>query len=134
VRSFYLREPMFRIVVFIILSVCLLPGCRRAVVNADADQAGPALRTALEAWKNGKSPGDLESQSPSIIMNEGDWESGKRLLDFKMDEKSTLVGRQIRWQVQVKLQDKGGKTQDRRVMYTIDTTPRIVIVRDVFGS
>jgi hypothetical protein len=125
---------MFRTVVFIAFSVCLLSGCRRTVVNSDAEQAGPALRTALEAWKSGKSPSDLEGLSPSIIMNEGDWESGKRLLEFKMDDKGTLVGRQIQWRVQVKIQDKSGKTQDRRVSYTIDTTPRIVIVRDIFAS
>jgi hypothetical protein len=125
---------MLRYCVFIALFVCVLPGCRRAVVNSDAEQAGPALRTALEAWKSGKSPGDLEGLNPSIIMNEGDWESGKRLLEFKMEEKGTLVGRQIQWRVQVKIQDKGGKTQDRRVSYTIDTTPRIVIVRDIFAS
>jgi hypothetical protein len=32
------------------------------------------------------------------------------------------------------MQDKGGRTQDRQVSYIIDTTPRIVIVRDIFGS
>jgi hypothetical protein len=125
---------MCRSVLVLALGLCLLSGCRRAVVNADADQAGPALKTALEAWKAGKSPEDLTKQDPSIIMNEGDWETGKRLLEFKMDEKGTLVGRQVRWQVQVKMQDKGGKTQERRVSYIIDTTPRIVIVRDIFGS
>jgi hypothetical protein len=34
-------------------------------------------------------------------MNEGDWESGKRLLEFKMDDKGTLVGRLIQWRVQM---------------------------------
>ena len=119
---------------FIVLAFCLLPGCGRKLDrDADPDEGDKALRTALEAWKDGKTPADLEQGTPSIIMNEDDWRTGKRLLDFHM-EKGSLSGRQVRCRVRIKLQGKDGKTVDRDAVYIIDTTPRIVIVRDSFAS
>jgi hypothetical protein len=102
-------------------------------MNADLAQAGPALRTALEAWKGGSSQQDLASREPSILMNEDDWRMGKRLIDYKMEEAGAMYGRQVVWRVQIKLQGKGGKPEDRRAKYVVDTTPRLVIVRDRFA-
>jgi hypothetical protein len=117
------------------LCLSLLPGCGKGPLEpADIDQAGPALRTALEAWKGGKSQQELAGQTPSILMNEDDWREGKHLVDYKMEEAGALHGRQVVWWVQIKLQDRGGKTEDRKAKYVIDTTPRIVIVRDRFAS
>jgi hypothetical protein len=101
---------------------------------ADIDQAGPALRTALEAWKGGKSQQELADQAPSILMNEDDWRVGKRLVHYEMEERGSLSGRQVVWKVQMRLQDRGGKTEDYKATYVIDTTPRLVIVRDLFAS
>ncbi len=120
---------------FVALSLCFLQGCgQRTVELSDLEQAGPALRTALEAWKGGKSQEDLANQNPSILMNEDDWRGGKRLLDFKMEDQGSLSGRQVVWRAQIKLQDKSGTTEDRKATYVIDTTPRLVIVRDRFAS
>jgi hypothetical protein len=123
-----------RCVFFTTSLICFLLGCGQRAENADLEQAEPALRTALEAWKGGKSQEDLAGQTPSILMNEDDWRVGKRLLDFKMDDQGALSGRQVVWHAQIKLQDNSGKTEDRRATYVIDTTPRIVIVRDKFAS
>jgi hypothetical protein len=118
----------------VVLAACLLPGCGRSLdPPADSAEADRALRTALESWKGGKSPGDLEKERPPILMNEDDWRAGKRLLDFKMLDGS-LSGRQVRWRVRITLQDKGNKAVEREATYIIDTTPRIVIVRDQFAT
>jgi hypothetical protein len=117
---------------FISLSLCLLLGCGQHDVS-DIDRAGPALRTALEAWKGGKSQDDLANQSPSITMNEDDWREGKILLDYTLEDQGAMKGRQVVWRAQIKLQDKSGKTEDRRATYVIDTTPQMVIVRDRFA-
>ncbi len=122
-------------VFFPALALCVLAGCGpRSLEPADLGQAGPALRTALEAWKDGKSQEDLANQKPSILMNEDDWRMGKRLLDFTMEEQGALSGRQVVWRAQIKFQDSSGKTEERRATYVIDTTPRLVIVRDRFAS
>lgn len=116
------------------LCLCLLAGCGKgSLPPVDIDQAEPALQAALEAWKGGKTQEELVNQTPSILMNEDDWRLGKRLLDYKM-EKGALSGRQVRCRVQIKLQDRDGKTVERSAIYMIDTLPRIVIVRDLFAS
>ena len=116
-------------------SVISLAGCGKPLPeNVDLEQARQALQTALDAWKAGKSNAELGSLQPPIVMNEADWTNGGRLLDYTMNEKGTLDGRQVRWVVQIKLQDKTGKASERKATYIIDTIPRIVIVRDTFAS
>ena len=64
--------------VIVLFCVSLLAGCggEKLADNVNADDAGQALRTAMDAWKAGKSRADLESGSPSIIMNELAWSRG----------------------------------------------------------
>ena len=112
---------------------CVLVGCSRGLgPDANPTEAGPALQKALEAWKGGATPAELEKQTPSILMNEPDWHAGKRLVDFKMGEPA-MYGRQVRCKVQMTIEDKAGQKRQRDVNYIIDTTPRLVIVRDDLG-
>jgi hypothetical protein len=125
---------MKRVALLIAMVLCVLPGCRRGLApDSDAATADKALRTALEAWKSGKTQADLEKEQPSIIMNEDDWRVGKRLLDYKIGE-GGLSGRQVRYRVHIKLQEKDEKAVERDAVYIVDTIPRIVIVRDSFAS
>jgi hypothetical protein len=125
---------MKRLALFILLCLCLLSSCRRGLdKDADPEEGGKALQTALEAWKKGQTPEELEKMSPPILMNEDDWRLGKRLLDFKVEE-NTLKGRQVRSRVRIKLEDKSGKSLEKKAAYIIDTTPRLVIVRDTFAN
>jgi hypothetical protein len=121
--------------ILLVWFVGLLAGCDRPVTErVNPDQAGDALRTALTAWKDGKTPEELEAQQPSIIMNEEAWRAGNSLLEFTLDPAGTMDGRQVRWVVQIKLRDKSGKETTRKATYTVDTIPRIVIVRDPFAQ
>jgi hypothetical protein len=125
---------MKRLALFIPLSLGLLQGCGRGLdKDADPEEGVKALHTALTAWKDGKAHAELEKMTPPIIMNEDDWRSGKRLLDFKVEE-SALSGRQVRCKARIKLGGKDGKALEQRAIYIIDTTPRLVIVRDTFSS
>jgi hypothetical protein len=125
---------MKRSAVSITLALCLLSGCTRTLdPNSDPGEADKALHTALEAWKGGQSPDDLKQGHPPIIMNEDDWRTGSRLLDYEMEE-GVLSGRQVRCRVRIKLRDRDGQTVEREAVYIIDTIPRIVIVRDSFAS
>jgi hypothetical protein len=117
------------------LIVSFATGCgHHSAENVTPDQADDALRTALNSWKDGKTRADLESQRPSIIMNDPDLSSDNHLLEFKMGDAGRLEGRQMRWMVEIKLQDKNGKISNKKATYIIDTNPQIVIVRDPFAS
>jgi hypothetical protein len=126
---------MKRVLFFVAVTLCLQAGCsnRSPAPPSDAEAGEKALITALEAWKSGKSQDDLKNAMPSIIMNEDDWRTGKRLLEFKVAGGS-MTGRQVTCKVQIKLQDKEGKTAEKKATYIIDTNPRIVIVRDSFAT
>ncbi len=118
-----------------VICLCLVTGCGKGPMEpADIDQAGPALRTALEAWRSGKSQQELAEQKPSIIMNEDDWRLDKRLVEFEMANEGSISGRQVVWKARIQLENKEGKREDVNAVYVIDTTPRIVIVRDLFAS
>jgi hypothetical protein len=113
----------------------LAAGCAPQLAESvKPDEAGSALRTALDAWKAGKARADLEKQTPPILMNDLEWGPGTELVEFKMDEAGVMDGRQVRWQVRIKLKDKSGKVSEKKATYIIDTVPRIVIVRDTFAS
>jgi hypothetical protein len=45
-----------------------------------------------------------------------------------------MDGRQVRWVAQIKLRDKSGKEATKKATYTVDTIPRVVIVRDPFAK
>lgn len=117
------------------LCLCFVFGCGTGATEpADINKAGPALRTALEAWKRGLSQQELADQTPSILVNEEDWRAGKRLVHFEMMDEGSLSGRQVVWKARIQLEGKDGKKEDHNATYVIDTTPRIVIVRDIFAS
>jgi hypothetical protein len=125
---------MKRLAILAALSVCLLQGCGRGLdKDADPEEGLKALHTALAAWKDGKPQAELEAMSPSIVVNDDDWRTGKRLLEFKVEE-SELSGRQVRCRARIKLAGKDGRAVQQRATYIIDTTPRLVIVRDTFAS
>jgi hypothetical protein len=125
---------MKRLAILAALSLGLLQGCGRGLdKDADQEEGVKALHTALTAWKDGKPQAELEAMSPSILVNDDDWRTGKRLLDFKVEE-SGLSGRQVRCRARIKLGGKDGKAVEQRATYIIDTTPRLVIVRDTFAS
>ena len=125
---------MKRLAIFVALSVCLLQGCGRGLdKDADPEEGVKALQTALGAWKDGKTQAEVEAMTPPILVNDDDWRTGKRLLEYKVEE-SGLSGRQVRCRARIKLGGKDGRAVEQRATYIIDTTPRLVIVRDTFAS
>lgn len=125
---------MKRLATIVALSVGLLQGCGRGLdKDADPEEGVKALHAALAAWKDGKTQAEVEALTPSILVNDDDWRTGKRLLAFKVEE-SGLSGRQVRCRARIKLGGKDGKTVEQWATYIIDTTPRLVIVRDTFAS
>jgi hypothetical protein len=127
-------EIMNRMLPLLALALCFAGCGYQHASNVDPTDAGKVLKTALDAWKDGKNNEELAKLSPSIIMNESDWTSGNQLLEYKMNENGVLDGRQVRWVVQIKLQDKTGKVSDRKATYIVDTNPQVVIVRDTFAK
>jgi hypothetical protein len=105
-------------------------GCGPAIgPDDDPNQAVTVLRTALDAWKNGASAESLQNQRPPIWFNEPESKQS-RLVDYQLDSKTSMVGRQVRCTVSLTLATSSGKKVERNVPYLVDTTPNQVIVRE----
>ena len=129
---------MRRYWILLVLFVGLLSGCGQPVTEKRQPGRRPAKYPhhagATAPTKKGKTPEQLEAQEPSIIMNEDAWRTGSSLLEFTMEPAGKMNGRQVRWVVQIKLRDKKGKETTQKATYTVDTIPRIVIVRDILAK
>jgi hypothetical protein len=123
------RTRMGALVLGLLALLLALPaGCgQRPPPEADPDKAREALNTALDAWKKGEKPEALQGRSPAIYFNEPQWYEGRKLLDYKVEDgPGQTKGRSIRYSVVLSLE--GGTKAQRKVVYQIDTSPRIVIV------
>jgi hypothetical protein len=119
---------------FLVLVPLLGLGCRGRGVPppADPEQARHALRTALDAWRQGETPGALQQRSPPIHVNDSDWHAGLRLKRYELKGPEGHHGSQFRCSVLLSLQNEKGQAVDRTVNYLVDTHPALVIVRDNF--
>ena len=73
--------------------------------------ARDALKTALDGWKNGETPSSFASASPPMIVQDFEWESGAKLLDYQLVDDGKAYDANLR--IQVKLKLAGGRRQGR---------------------
>lgn len=115
-------------------AIVLLAGCAGSTVPPPVDPADARqqLTVALDAWKAGEPVDALARRDPPVVFVEPLWEKGTRLLDYEVT-RVELSGRQGRGTAKLSLQDKDGKAYQRKIAYVIDTTPKVVIVREGLG-
>lgn len=113
----------------------LLPtaGCSDTIVPAAVrpDLARDTLVSALTAWKSGQPPDQLQTQSPSIVVQDLDWVSGATLQDFKLQSDGEAVGANLSIEVELALTEPGGKPSTRKVWYLVGTDPVLTVFRDM---
>jgi hypothetical protein len=116
-----------------ILTCGCLAGCSdRGVKAVDAAGARQALRTSLETWKKGEPIGSLKEQSPSIVAQDLDWESGATLLGFNVLDDGKDESISLRIPVELTIENKAGKEVKKKVKYMVGTSPVITVFREIF--
>jgi hypothetical protein len=112
------------------VSGCSGPGQAHAV---NPDRAREALRTALDQWKKGEGPRSLESSGTPMTVQDFDWASGAKLMDYQIIDDGKPYDANLR--VQVKLALSGaqskGNTIEKKVWYLIGTSPSVTVFRDM---
>ena len=93
------------------------------------DVSGLRADADVMVWWHAETAEALQNQQPPIWFNEQDYRSGAKLLDYKLDEKSAMFGRQVRFEVQLTT-EKNGRRSERTIAYLVDTTPNRVIARE----
>jgi len=122
-----------------VLATLLLSGCSNPsrAHAVDVPRARDALKIALDEWKKGESPESLASASTPMIVQDFEWGSGAKLIDYQIIDDGKAEDANLR--IQVKLTTSGGtgqgKTQgknaEKKVWYLVGTSPKVTVFRDM---
>ena len=121
-----------------VLATWLLPGCgdasRAHAVNEPT--ARDALKTALDGWKNGQTPASFASAASPMIVQDFEWDSGAKLLDYQLVDDGKAFDANLRVQVKLTLDGGGGKApsgkkSEKTVWYLVGTSPKVTVFRDM---
>lgn len=122
-------------------------GCRAAVVGllaalpfsgcgtgpptvADADAARQHLERALSAWRDGRTPADLLSESPPLSVSDHGWTPGRGLVSYEIAPESRPNGQGRTFDVVLQLAEPGKRRRKQPARYTVGTTPSATVVRE----
>ncbi len=100
------------------------------VPSSDPASAKKLLNEALSLWKEGDSMESLKKRQPPIYFIEDLWRSGNRLTSYQISDEGTLVGTNVRFQVELQGMAKTERPWKRTVNYLVTTTPAITICRE----
>jgi hypothetical protein len=121
------------------VATLLLPGCgdpsRAHAVNEPT--ARDALKTALDGWKNGQTTASFASASSPMIVQDFEWDSGAKLLDYELIDDGKAFDANLRVQVKLTLSGAEGKAApvtkktEKKVWYIVGTSPKVTVFRDM---
>jgi hypothetical protein len=97
-------------------------------------RAREALKTALDQWKSGQSPGSFESSSTPMTIQDFDWAGGAKLLDYQIIDDGQAYDANLRVRVKLVLdgpKTKTGKAAEKTVWYLVGTSPSVTVFRDM---
>jgi hypothetical protein len=58
--------------------------CGGPSMNLSADRARTALEASLNAWREGKRPGNIEGTDPPVHVADNEWTNGLKLASFEI--------------------------------------------------
>ena len=103
-----------------------LCGCSQesASYSLNADVARTSVQKAMQAWVDGKKPGDLQ---PEIIMGDPTWVQGKKLVSFEiLTKEETSDGSNLHICVNRQFESESDDAESK-VTYIVGTSPKITI-------
>jgi hypothetical protein len=108
---------MHRIALLALVSIAPIAGCARKTDVKDyippQEAARQALTTALDAWKNGKTPDQIGASNPAVLAQDIQWRDGKKLTAYEIVGPAT-TGEGENRQFTVKLTLGGGAPQETK--------------------
>jgi hypothetical protein len=118
-----------------VLATLLFSGCS-SYSNAkpvDVSQARDVLKIALDAWKKGESSATLASSSTPMTVQDFEWDSGAKLIDYQLTDDGKPEDANLRIGVKLTLSGKQGsaKPLEKKASYVVGTSPRLTVFRDM---
>jgi len=113
-----------------LVALTTLAGCSTSSTQQefDSEQARHALKTALEAWKDGQAAG-LSRRQPPIRFVDDDYLAGWQLVEFTIMDPEKPIRPFEMVEVKLRLRDRQGKVVERTTGYQITIHPRIAVLR-----
>lgn len=116
-----------------LFGLLVLSGCSGKNAPVNVDVAQQTLTSTLEFWKDGETPESVAEQKPSIIVQDIDWTSGAKLIDYEIIDDGNPVDANLIAKVKLKLQATDGKETEKTVTYVVGTSPVLTVFRDLMN-
>lgn len=115
---------------FLIAAMLFSTGCRKRFTasSADPEKARATLRQGLDAWKKGETPEAIRA-SASINFSDSEWSDGLKLVGYEVQGDGNYEGFDWQCKVTLSLEDARGNKSERRAVYSVSTSPKLVVVR-----
>ena len=113
-----------------LMAALVLTGCgdpKPLPLAATPESSRAALVRALDGWKAGKSFQDFLAQSPPLIFQDDDLNSGAKLLDYKIEGEGQTHGVGYSYIVTLNL---SGSKKPKRVYYSAVSEPKLAVTRE----
>lgn len=117
----------------VILGLLLLCGCSNKMEShpVDPNLARNTLDAVLKSWQEGAAPESWQQKVPSVVVQDMDWQSGRKLKSFEVIEPTEAVDANLHCQVKLVFEDAGQGEVERTVKYVVGTSPVLTVFRFV---
>jgi len=128
-RSFALN----RAAQLIVAACCMITlfGCSSGPVElaGDEEEANTLVAEALDAWKAGQNPDDLQACQPALHVADEDWRAGTVLKAYEVAKNPQAAGSHWRVSAVLTLSADGQAETTKNVAYAVTMEPAITILR-----
>ena len=115
-----------------LICIAMFCGCADTVgAPVNLNLAQETLETVMEGWKDGIKANDLLGQSPSIVVQEPDWNDETKLLDYQILNNDSPAGPNLVATVKLKLGKADGTVSERTATYVVGTSPSLTVYRNL---
>jgi hypothetical protein len=111
------------------VALVFLAGC--GFPSARLDEAKGYVQQALEVWKNGGKPDELNSLTPPIEFHEAMWNAGEKLVNFELgDVRYIDKTKVVRCETRLTIRNRKGKERTEAVVYDVTLGSPVKIVNN----
>ncbi|MFL5242653.1 MAG: hypothetical protein ACJ8FY_11150 [Gemmataceae bacterium] len=113
--------------------VLFVPACssQKQAAPVNVSLAKESLQKTLDSWKNGEDYVALKQAKPSITVQDLDWKSGCKLVEYEIIGEGKYDDANLLCPVKLKLVNPQGKEVTRQVTYMVGTDPVITVFREM---
>ncbi len=112
--------------------VCIaFVGCDSSLPpQTDSAKGREVMKRVLDTWKQGGTVEELKSGSPSVTARDPDWSAGSKLTSYEIADEDGRAGVDLVLTVKLSLTRSDGRTQEKKVNYTVGIGSSTVVVRN----